>query len=206
MGRYSFHVGLSHTLPHADLPAHTTSPKPPVGTVIGPFEIADKFVVAQVSSKLPSHIRPLEEVQDRVTRAFENHERLEMARVEIERIYAQIQEGKTLEQAAPSQSIRHAGPFSETTATGGATSDPAFLGTVFVLPEGKVSPVMETRTGFAIARVDEKIPVDEEQYEKEKVQIRFQLLLQKQQAAFSMWFNLVYEAAKIEDYRDRPIT
>jgi parvulin-like peptidyl-prolyl isomerase len=177
-----------------------------VGEVIGPFDLTDKIVLAEIASKIPSHIQPMEDIADRVKRDFETERRLEMAREEIQRIAAEVAGGKTLEQAAPSESIRHGGPFSEATASGSITGDPSFIGTAFVLPEGQISDIIETRTGFVILRVDEKTPYSEEEFAAAKDQIRMQLLMQKQQAAFSLWFNEIYEASKIEDLRERPIT
>ncbi len=177
--------------------------KEAVDTVIGPFELSDAFIVAQVASRTDSRIPPFDDVRDVVTRGFETDQRREMAREKAEEVATQIAGGKTLEQAAPSESIRHSGPFSETSATGSVTADPAFIGTVFALPEDEMSAVLETRYGFAIARVDERTPLDEEAYANEKDSIKTQLLLRKQQTAFSLWFNQIYETAKIEDYRDR---
>ncbi|MCK4547983.1 MAG: peptidylprolyl isomerase [Candidatus Eisenbacteria sp.] len=178
----------------------------PVGDIIGPFDLQDNFVVMEIASRVPSHIQPFADIEDRVKRSFETARRLDMARAAIHEIAAKIAGGKTLEQATPSGSIRHGGPFSETTAAGGITGDPRFIGTAFVLPEGQISDVIETRTGFVILRVDEKVPFDEDEYAKTGDQLRDRLLMQKQQAAFSIWFNGIYEASKIEDYRDKPIT
>ncbi len=176
--------------------------KKPAGTVIGPFELTDAFFVAEIASRDSSRIQTFEEVRDLVTRHFETEKRREMARVKADEVAAEITAGKTLEQAAPSESIRHAGPFSETTAVGSVTGDPAFIGTVFVLPEGRVSDVLETRYGYVIARIDEKTPFDEEEYGKQKEQVKVQVLLRKQQTAFGLWFNKIYETAEIEDRRD----
>jgi len=177
----------------------------PEGAVFGPFEAGESVIMAQVVGREASRIPSFEEVSEQVERQFETSRRREMAAAEIERVAAEIAGGKTLEQAAPSEAIRHAGPFSEATASGSVASDPAFLGTVFVLPQGEISDVVETRSGFVIARVDEKTPFDEEEYEKSKQQLRAQLLMRKQQAVFSLWFDEVYEAADIRDYRDRPL-
>ena len=177
--------------------------KEPINSVIGPFELSDAFIVAQIASRTPSHIPPFDDVRDIVTRNFEADERRELARKRAAEVAAQIADGKTLEQAAPSESIRHAGPFSESTAVGSVTGDPVFVGTLFALPENRISDVLETRYGFAIARVDERTPFDPEAYEQQRESVKRQVLLRKQQTVFSLWFNEIYETAKIEDHRDR---
>ena len=118
-------------------------------------------------------------------------------------VAAAVGAGRSLEEAAPSGSIRQAGPFSEATAAGGVTGDPAFIGTVFVLPVGRTGGVLETQTGYAIARVDERTPMSEEEYGKQKDMLRARLLQQKQQQAFGVWFNEIHASAKIEDNRRR---
>jgi peptidyl-prolyl cis-trans isomerase D len=181
----------------------TTAFEEPEGAVFGPVEVSDAYLVCQIAEKVPSRVESFEEVQDRVKSDFEVQKRRELARARADQVAAAVAAGRPLEQAVPAASIRQAGPFSEATAAGGVTGDPAFVGTVFVLPVGKTSGVVETQSGYVVARVDERVPFSEEEYGKQKDMLRARLLQQKQQQAFGIWFNELHAAAKIEDTRKR---
>jgi hypothetical protein len=64
-----------------------------------------------------------------------------------------------------------------------------------------LSAVITLPQGSYLIHLVNKIPIDEEQFEAEREQVRQTLLRQRQSEVWQTWSAKVYESAEIEDNR-----
>ncbi len=173
------------------------------GKVGGPFEGTKAFYVVEVIEKIPSTIPPLEEIKDSVIRRYKYEQRREIARSIAQDIHQRIGKGSSLEAAARMHGleVKRTEPFRRHSMVPGIGSANTVIATAFALDKGQISGIIEQANKFYIIRVDDKQPMDEQDFESNMQKYKFSLLNTKQQIYISRWYDRLKKRAKIEDYR-----
>jgi peptidyl-prolyl cis-trans isomerase D len=123
-------------------------------------EMGDAFVAIEIRGVLPPALRPFETVETAVRIAFIADARRREAEERAAALLAAIRGGKTVAEAAAEAglSVEHVGPFSRDPGLAG-TLPPELLAPLFEAKQGDATMV-ETRDGFAVARLTGIVPFD----------------------------------------------
>ena len=123
-------------------------------------EMGDAFIAIEIRGVLPPALRPFETVETAVRIAFIADARRREAEERAAALLAAIRGGKTVAEAAAEAglSVEHVGPFSRDPGLAG-TLPPELLAPLFEAKQGDATMV-ETRDGFAVARLTGIVPFD----------------------------------------------
>jgi parvulin-like peptidyl-prolyl isomerase len=77
---------------------------------------------------------------------------------------------------------------------------PAVTNALFTLKPGELSEPLEAPRGFVIAFVEERLPVDEAQFERDKASFRQTALAAKQQQHLAAWFESLRQHARLKSF------
>ena len=129
--------------------------------------------------------------------------RKEKAREMADRALALIDGGSTLEQAAAQMglTVLETQPFTRMGFVPGIGRENVIIATAFALDEGQVSRVIEYSDSYYIIRVDERVPLDENEIDTNLASLRMSVLGSKQQAFLASWYEDIRNRVKIQDYR-----
>jgi parvulin-like peptidyl-prolyl isomerase len=173
------------------------------GEVSRVFETNDGFYVLELAARHEAGVQALDEVQTQVRGDLLREKRLEAARADADQLTGAVKMGQSLEDAAAEAGLTVNEPPALTRADGipGLGLEAEVLATAFALQPGQVSAPIKTTRGWVVLRVEERPPVDEEQFAAEAPQIRRTLLGQKQNEIYSAWMQQLKRDAKIQDFR-----
>lgn len=174
------------------------------GQISDVIETAKSFYVFQVTGKRPAGVSPLEEVKGIVKQKLIKSKAESMAFDKANRIFAQINEGKSLKKAAEESDAKF-GETDELSRKGhipGVGSPPELIGTAFSLtqPDQIASPV-KTGQGAFIVQLLSRSAIDDSLFVAEKDSLSMVVLQNKQSQVYQDWFTQVKETAEIKDYR-----
>ncbi|MBN2030908.1 peptidylprolyl isomerase [bacterium] len=168
-----------------------------------PITSGDNIIIFQISEIQKPSIRPLEEVRSSIQRILEDQKRREKVKEEAQQVWEKINNGVPFDAAGGDTEVRTTGLFSLQSSIVTIGRDPRFSGTAFQLQTGEVSPPIEGIRGVYILKVIEKTSINETLFENEKENLEQTLLQEKQQIAFTTWYNDLKDKAKIEDFRNQ---
>lgn len=174
------------------------------GWVSQPMTAGENTIVFRISQiQKPQH-KSFQEVKPSIQPILEQQKKKEKAGELCQNFWKKIEEGTDFEKAAKEESleIRETGLFSLESSVPQIGRDANFLGAAFRFPVGKSSPPVEGDRGFYIIKVIERIPCDENQFNKEKENMKLALLKQKRQTVYMAWFDDLMKKATIQDNRD----
>ena len=173
-----------------------TIDEPLVGPIAGPNAA---FVVA-LDKQLPSEIPPLDQIRDRVTRDYQFHEAVLLARSAgtnfVHTLTKNPAGGKSFASVCITAGLQpQAMPaFSLSTRELPEVGDRANLTglkqAAFATPVGKTSDFEETGDGGFIVYVQSQLPVDRSKMASELPQYAAALRRERQNEAFGQWINL----------------
>ncbi|MQA90612.1 MAG: hypothetical protein GEU90_10310 [Gemmatimonas sp.] len=168
------------------------------------FETPQAFFVVELEQYIEPGQVPLQEAAPAIRRQVILEKKQEQAREIGDQLVADIQGGKTLEQATTERGLAvETAP--DVTRTG---FNPAFgqanaaTGAAFGVPIGQVSGVMETPTGLFVLRPTDRTEVTREEFEAQEEQLRQVAMMQLQQESVSRWMESLREEATIIDRRN----
>ncbi len=175
------------------------------GWVSSPMTVGDNIVIFQISEIQKPYIQPLEEVSSSIQRILEDQKRREKAKGDAQQVWEKINDGVPFDAADEEAGleIKSTGLFTLESSIATIGKDPQFSGTAFQLQTGEVSPPVEGDRGIYIIKVIEKTKINETLFENEKETLMQSLLQEKQQIAYTSWYNALKEKAKIEDFRNQ---
>ena len=147
--------------------------------------------------------RPLDEVKPQIEGSLKTKKKVEVAAGRLAEVMGQIKTGKSLEEAAGffNLTVQTPQPFARTGFVPSVGSRNAFVGAAFRLSTGQTSEIVKTDRGAYILRVDEKQSVDKTGLGSAKGTLLQQVISQKRQEVFTVWFADLRENADIVDYR-----
>ncbi len=73
---------------------------------------------------------------------------------------------------------------------------------LFFLKVDDISPVIQNERGFIILKIKEKVGINEEEYAKQKDELRDKLFKVRQQELFSAWIERIKKKANLEIYNE----
>ncbi len=176
----------------------------PVGTISDVQDVENGYYIFRVSEIQDPYVRPLENVRAQITSELANENKREMAFQHARDLYASLS-GSSLEEAAGTDSLvsyQSPEPFTIAGSIPGIGQSPEFKGAVKALQVGVTSPPVNTDRGSYIIRLAEKSEFNEENYVRQKDQIRQRLLTTKQNQFLTRWIASLREEANIVDNRD----
>jgi peptidyl-prolyl cis-trans isomerase D len=160
------------------------------GEVSRPTLIGNQYVVEKLLERKASHIPPFEEAEDVVRDALVRERSHALARQKADEWLAEVQAGQSIEQLAQAFSIQteQTGLFSRNGAIPKLGRPQEFIREVFRMRvgEGRVVDLLEQP---AVVVLTEHKEFDAEGYEKDKAQMKQQVLRQKREQTFSQWSN-----------------
>ena len=160
------------------------------GEVSRPTLIGNQYVVEKLLERKASHIPPFEEVKDAVRDALVRERSHALARQKADEWLTEVQAGQSIEQLAQAFNTQteQTGLFSRNGAIPKLGRPQEFIREVFRMRvgEGRVVDLLEQP---AVVVLTEHKEFDAEGYEKDKAQMKQQVLRQKREQTFSQWSN-----------------
>ncbi len=174
-----------------------------IGTVSDAINRPNAWLVVSVLDRRKAGLQPMDAVRPELRQMVVQQRRMDAAKARIEQIAKAVAGGQTLAAAAAAAGIpvQAAPGMSRVQALPGIGEAPALLGAAFATPAGGVTKPQELPSGWAIAQVVSKTPADMTLFATQKEQLRQQLMGNRQQMMLNRWFQDIYKAAKIVDYR-----
>jgi peptidyl-prolyl cis-trans isomerase D len=174
------------------------------GQVSDVIETAKAFYVFQINGKRPAGISPLEEVHPIVRQKLIKTKTESMAFEKAREILDQINQGKSLKNAAEQNDAKFAQPdeFSRSGYIPTIGSPPELIGAAFSLTQpDQISPPVKTNLGSFILQLVSRSAIDDSLLVAQMDSLSMVVLQRKQTQTYQEWFSQVKEKAKIEDYR-----
>lgn len=160
------------------------------GEVSRPTLIGNQYVVEKLLERKASHIPPFEEVKDAVRDALVRERSHALARQKADEWLTEVQAGQSIEQLAQAFNTQteQTGLFARNGAIPKLGRPQEFIREVFRMRvgEGRVVDLLEQP---AVVVLTEHKEFDAEGYEKDKAQMKQQVLRQKREQTFSQWSN-----------------
>lgn len=160
------------------------------GEVSRPTLIGNQYVVEKLLERKASHIPPFEEVKDAVRDALVRERSHALARQKADEWLTEVQAGQSIEQLAQAFNTQteQTGLFARNGAIPKLGRPQEFIREVFRMHvgEGRVVDLLEQP---AVVVLTEHKEFDAEGYEKDKAQMKQQVLRQKREQTFSQWSN-----------------
>ena len=181
----------------------------PVGKLTEVIQTPSGTYVARVTERLPSELRPIEEVRDGIREELIRERSRELARQRAEALRSALDErmaaGWRFEEAVLAQDI----PVVRAQFTRAAPIEP--LGyeprvnqAAFDAPLGRLTPVVEAPLGFAILRPEARLPVDESTLAEEAERLRAEALTKRQGEQLQAWMREVRSRANLKSFLEEP--
>jgi peptidyl-prolyl cis-trans isomerase D len=178
-----------------------------VGEISPVVNIPPNFYILKLVNKKESHIPPLDEVKEEVTRKVIRMKAEEKARQVAEEVLDQIRTAKDIREVAREKgySLEETGFF--TRAAGVVPKiGPAreWMGIYASLTEKNPVPkeVIRTKDGYFVVRLSGYEPADQSKFQSVKKNLEKRLSYQKQEEAFQNWLSQLRSKAKIDINKD----
>jgi peptidyl-prolyl cis-trans isomerase D len=178
-----------------------------VGEISPVVNIPPNFYILKLVNKKESHIPPLDEVKEEVTRKVIRMKAEEKARQVAEEVLNQIRMAKDIREVAREKgySLEETGFF--TRAAGVVPKiGPAreWMGIYASLTEKNPVPkeVIRTKDGYFVVRLSGYEPADQSKFQSVKKNLEKRLSYQKQEEAFQNWLSQLRSKAKIDINKD----
>ena len=177
------------------------------GELLTLFEIEGGYYVMRVAEILAAGIPSLNEVRVEVENDVRKSIRIQYSQDIVYQINKRLGEGKSLTEAVEADSVQIAhvqtAEVTRNQFISGLGNMNTFFAKIFKLenPGDTTGPVV-TDSGSGIAVLLEKIPVDEEKYEKERSELASRIENELKSEIISVYMTQLREKAEIVDNRD----
>jgi peptidyl-prolyl cis-trans isomerase D len=160
------------------------------GEVSRPTLIGNRYVVMKPLERKASSLPPLEEVQEAVREALVRERSQALARQKADELLREVEAGKSLQDLAQALNTQteQTGLFSRNSTIPTLGRPQGFIQEVFRMTVGEAR-VVDLSEQPAVVVLKERQEFDAEAYEKEKAQLRQQMLRQKREQTFAQWSN-----------------
>jgi peptidyl-prolyl cis-trans isomerase D len=167
------------------------------GEVSRPTLIGNRHVVMKLLERKASSIPPFEEVKDAVREAWVRERSRALAEQKAGELLAEVKAGKSLAELAQALNTEaeQTGLFSRNSTIPKVGRPQGFLEEVFRMSVGEAR-VVDLTEQPAVVVLKERKEFDAEAYEREKDQLRQQLLRRKRDQTFAQWSQDVRQQAE----------
>lgn len=159
-----------------------------VGDVSSPIHTDRGYVVLSVKDIQAAHPATLAEVRDRVIGDYRHEKAVELAKTRADELVKRTKSGENLATAAKALGlvIKTSDPISRTGTVPDAGSAKQFSA-AFTLPVGQTGDPVSLGSSWAVYRVAQHDPVNQDEFDKQKSKIEEQVLQRKRQTAFDLF-------------------
>jgi len=173
------------------------------GDVSYPIARESKYYIVKIIRKIPRKLPDFEAVSAELEKRIRADKQKMYAKEKASEIYSEIIAGQSLTTAAELHEleVKRPEPFTRVSPVLGVSPQSGFLGAAFALNDGEVSAPVETEQGYFILRVVKKFPIDEEEFEGAREELRLELLQREQQQVYLSWMENLRASATIKDHR-----
>jgi peptidyl-prolyl cis-trans isomerase D len=166
------------------------------------FELNGKFYIFQLVDKKPSRLPELKEVEEKVKEDFIDDLAAKEAKAAAQGYLEELRKGKPWDELAKEKHItpEESGYFTRNEPIPKIGYEAGLIETAFGLNKDKRYPdsVFENQQGAYVIRWEEKKGIDRKEYEKEKEQYRFSLMMERHKRAYQNWIRDLKKNAEIE--------
>jgi peptidyl-prolyl cis-trans isomerase D len=160
------------------------------GEVGRPTLIGNRYVVMTPLERKASAIPPFEEVKETVREALVRERSQALARQKADELLSEVKAGKSLEDLAQALNTQteQTGLFSRNSAIPKLGRPQGFIREVFGMNVGEAR-IVDLLDQPAVVVLKERKEFDADAYEKDKAQMKQQVLRQKREQTFAQWSN-----------------
>jgi peptidyl-prolyl cis-trans isomerase D len=171
-----------------------------VGGVSLPVKTPDGFVIARVAESFPAGVPPFAEIKDKAVNAVKSERATALAEERAKAFAASVGTGDFLAAARRDKlAVGETPLFSRNEPPKNKESLPgAVLLAALRTPMGGISEPVRTGTGFYVVKTVERRAADPQGFDKERDQLRAQLLEAKRNQAWERWVKALFTGAKIQ--------
>jgi parvulin-like peptidyl-prolyl isomerase len=157
--------------------------------------------VAFLAERIPAGVAPFEDIKNGIDSDLRTEKLKTMCTDTAGVIYAAVQSGSSLGQAAEEHGIEYTETdlITRSSYIMGVGKNPPVLGAAFSLTEvGQVSKPVDHATGTVILELLERTSPDLTEFIEKQDSLSSALMMAKQQELYSRWFEKLVDGAKIE--------
>jgi peptidyl-prolyl cis-trans isomerase D len=159
-----------------------------VGDLSAPIHTDKGYVVLSVKDIQPTHPATLAEVRDRVVSDFRHEKAVELAKTRADELAKRAKGGENFATAAKALGfeVKSSDPITRTGTVPDAGNAKLFAG-AFTMPVGQTGDPVSIGGNWAVYRVAQHDPVNQDDFEKQKSKLQDTVLNQKRQTAFELF-------------------
>lgn len=170
-----------------------------------PIESKNGYIFLKVKEKRPPYIPEFNEAKEEVEELLRKEKATIRAKEKAETVLKRLQEKNWQEVAEEFNLTSNTTDYiTRTSYIPGIGKSEEFTAVGFSLAPNQIaSAPLKTERGYVILRLEEKIPIKEEDFEKEKETFREKALARKQQEHFETWFSELKKRANLQSNIER---
>ncbi len=173
------------------------------GEISPVYETEEGIYVFALETKRDAGPRPQEEVASQIYGKLQTEKKVELAGQKLSAFLQDVKQGKSLKEVADEHGFIYVETqtFSRNDFVPDIGKRNAFVGAAFNLQEGEVSGLVTTSRGAYIIQLLEQTPVDDSEFEAERLELARRLMTQQRNEVFAAWFTNLREQVEIVDNR-----
>ncbi|OGL43720.1 MAG: hypothetical protein A2149_06225 [Candidatus Schekmanbacteria bacterium RBG_16_38_11] len=162
------------------------------------------WVILQKEKEIPSSIPSFEEVKDRVARDLRTNMSAQLVDEKMKEWAKELKGNVSLKKIIDNKGIvvKETGEISRSSNMQGIRDQEDFKGLAFSLSENKPVVFFKVGDGYFLLKLVKKIPIDEKDFEKQKDELRKNLLESERNRIFTEELKNLRAQAKIETYKE----
>ena len=167
------------------------------------FESPAAFYILEVQGWSEASHLSMEDARPEIERRLRAERKLDLAEERAQELYAEIQDGASLEDVAEAHGLelREPGPFTRASFVPGLGRQNAAVGKTFGIEPGRVASPVRTDDNVVIVEVLDRIDADREDWEAQLEFQRMQAMQERQQERLDEWLEGLRNLADIQDRR-----
>lgn len=171
-----------------------------LGGVTGPVKTLAGYLVAKVVESLPAAVPPLAEIRSTVAEAVKRQKAEALALARAQALVKATEQGQDLLAAAKKQGLPSGdtGFFSRSEPAADRRVPGEVMRVALQLAPGRVAEPVTTPQGIFVVKTLERRPPDAARLDKDREELRQQVLEQKRNQAWESWVRSLRAGAKIQ--------